>query len=159
MSTDNEFRRVRKELEAELRNYAYYGSRISDIEKEVEDLKARLDGMMELKSAGNITDDIRAANGHSDSVLNAVIAMDNLKSTTITKWCEELEVLYGKQQYINSLMVDLDPRQRKCITLRYINGDSVGNVCRVMNYGKTQIYRYCDEAFLIMYNKYAKVIQ
>ncbi|MDW5300229.1 MAG: hypothetical protein SA378_08845 [Sedimentibacter sp.] len=131
-------------LKSLLYSYTYIEDEIEGINEEICNLGEVINSQRDIKTP-NLTG-MPKGNEISDIVYQNVEKIIVTYGQEVAKLENRLDKAFRKRNLINLLIGVLDPTEKKIIELKYFKKYKIWMIKGSVNYEKTQIYKYHDEA-------------
>lgn len=139
-------------LKGLLYSYTYIEDEIESINEEICNLGEVVNAQRDVK-APDLTG-MPKGNGISDIVYQSVEKIIVTYGHEIAKLENRLDKAFKKRNLINVLISVLDPTEKRIIELKYFKKYKIWMIKSCVNYEKTQIYKYHDNAIKKMLEVY-----
>lgn len=133
-----------EKLKSLLYSYTYIQDEIEGINEEICNLGEVINSQRDL-SIPCLTG-MPGSKNISDTVYAAVEKIVDTYSHEVAALETRLDKAFRKRNYINVLLSALNPTEKRVIELRYFKKYKIWMICSSVNYEKTQVYKYHDEA-------------
>lgn len=140
-----------KEIKQLLNGYSYIKFKVDSINENLCNLAVMIESQREVKTP--ILTGLPKSSNISDTVAKATEKIIDKYCCEVIKYEKELDVLLKQKNYIEELLLFLNPIQRQIIELKYFKKYKWWMVSQVVNYSDKHCERIGKEAIKIIMDK------